>query len=148
VISDRYRSAVGAVALFLLIAGSAYWTWRMENRPEGYWAALEAPAAWDGREVTLSLFAVESIDDDGHYVLRKSDRRALVEGQTADLRVGDELYVKGAFRASDGRIVETWRVVAEDRPGKWKLAAAALLFLAAALPWWFTVREGRLALRA
>lgn len=146
-LSDRHRGKVALAAGAVLLALMAGWTRHAVNNPDPYWAAIDAPAAWDGAPVVLTLMPVVEIVDERHWVSRKGADLALVEGDTTDLRVGDDVSVGGRFRAADSHVVAEWQEVAALRPGKRRLGLAAMGFLLVALPFWYTIRGGRVVER-
>jgi hypothetical protein len=139
---DDVRKRILAVAIAALAVLALSWTWMCEFVPFGWDAAAAEPAAHDGETLVLSLFNVEAIEGADRYRLRKSSSRVEVIGETASLHVGEDLSLGGTFRASDGVLVESWRVPAPLRDQKKGLGILALILTFCLVPVWFRVRDG------
>lgn len=147
-LSDAHRGVVLGIAggaLGVLMVGSAVY---VELVPQE-WGAIEAdPAAWDGKEVLVSLYTVETIEGPDRFVLRHGVWTVPVEGPSADLRVGVDLSVRGVYRADDDTLVQTWREFAPLRQRKRALGIGSILVLAALWPSFFRRHMGLLVSRA
>ncbi len=146
--SDANRRIVLGIAggaLLALMLGSAVY---VELVPQEWGAVIADPAAWDGKEVLVSLYTVEAIEGPDRYVLRHGVWTVQVDGPSADLRVGVDLSVRGLFRASDGALVETWRELAPGRQGKRILGLGSIVVLGALWPSLFRRKQGFLVSRA
>jgi hypothetical protein len=136
------RGVLAALLALFLAAQMAYMAWHADAYPEQYEAALRDPAGWDGREVVITLWEIAEVRDANHYVLRKTGRTVLIEGDTTGLARRMDLDVGGTFRAADGAIVESWHEVHPLRDGKRILGLIAIAFVVLTAPLWFTVRDG------
>jgi hypothetical protein len=143
---DRARPLVAAALLVALLAMGQYWTWLAVNRPDGVWAAMRDPAHNDGADAVITLFEVREVHPD-RYLVAKGDRSAWILGDTADVRVGQDISVGGTFRASDSAVLEAWHEIHPLRDGKRYEGIATIGILAIGIPFWFRVRVGRVVER-
>lgn len=145
-VPDRRRLA-GALALVaLLIADGAAWSAAFARGEVASAQLALYPEQLDGRDLVLTLVAVAEIGE-GRYTVRDSRYAYVVHGDPDGLRVGDELYVAGRFRAEGREITERWRERAPDRFAKKVLGFAGIALTALTLPLWVRVGRGGLALR-
>lgn len=133
-LSDRRRPVLAALLVVCAVVLVGWWIRAIDLGRLGDQRVLASP---DGTTVVLSLLRVRSIVGPDRFVVGSATLDVPIEGPTADLVVGQELYIGGTV--VDGRVVQAWREGAPNRPAKWAfgllgVAAAALLAVGAVTP--------------
>ena len=119
------------MAAGLVIACIGWWTWLHATGRAGYGQYLADPAAWDGREVVLSLVRVEEHLGSERTTVRKGTLMLDVMGEQGALPLGAEVTVGGRWRAEELAIEAAWVAPAPGRGAKKWLGLIGLGFVTA-----------------
>jgi hypothetical protein len=144
VFDERARLWKIGVSAALLAALCAYHAWWAGSRDQGWRWVNEAPEARDGAPLVFPLWTVTGIDGPDRYRISKVVRDVPVIGASAELEVGATVSVVSRFDASRRVAVEELREIHRWRWAKEALGVLGFAVIAAALPFVFRVRGGRL----
>jgi hypothetical protein len=144
VFSDRHRAPKLVLALLLLLGLGAWYAHIAMNLEAGYRWCLEDPAGRDGERLVFPLWVVTRVDGPDTYAISKIVPNIPVKGDATVLKVGDTVSILGTFDATDLTVREEVREVHTLRKWKERLGVLGFLVVAAAAPFCFRIRAGRL----
>ena len=93
---------------------------------------LEAPRRCDGIELGVSVYVVQSIEDEHHYTVARSGLELPVVGDSQALEIGQRISVKGHFHAEPTHLEAEYYGVHDYR----LLKELYGLFALAVVCWW------------
>lgn len=141
---DDARGWKVAAGVAALLAMGAYYAHIAINLEAGWRWCMEDPAARDGSRLVFPLWEVTAIDGPDQYRISKIVDGIPVHGDATALKVGDTVSLEGSFDGQALRVEEKVREIHHLRPWKEALGVAGFVVMAAAAPFFFRWRDGRI----
>lgn len=128
----------------VLLALGAYYTHIAVNLEAGWRWCMADPLARDGSRLVFPLWEVTGIEGPDRYRISKIVKDIPVVGDATALKLGDTVSVDGTFDGRARVVRERVREVHTLRPYKEALGMLGFVLSAAAAPFFFRWRAGRL----